>query len=794
MVGADERYSDGLAELPRDQLPPKIWAAFEELHEAFPESRVRVLSWNEHYVAISMEVPVDLPARGPVDGVDIREVEPILLLVSRRQYPCRAPSVCSDRKTFPAEQLSHLYPAKRGSPPFLCLHRGSIDDWFAEHSVTDLVRRVRGWLRDAASNRLMREDDRFEGTRIEAPAGIIVYPSQELIQSVEETWRAVEGNPAHRYTMVTLLQNRPVRQFFGPGLSYRTHFMLPGPPTGRLLEIFNRYNQVIGEQAEEDRLLLGLLLLAPRRADHRYFGWLPSSYGELRAFCGDLEIDLEVAMRDYRAHGAQLLNGVPVIVALLRPRLLIGSSSAVELLNFVILASDEYVGADGLVQDAAPVWPLSHREPLTVRLALEVSREREEGRIGLAIIGCGAVGSKVSLHLARAGHVVQALVDPADLAPHHLVRHGLPPEAVGKNKAEALADHIRSMYRLDSGNVNVRAYPVSVYELLDRPEELSGVECLIDATASSAVLGSLISNHQLPREMRYSRCEIGHGGQLGFLLWEGAGRNPRLDDLQAALFDLGREDGAIREWLQEHRRSQEDGRADVLEEIDIGVSCSSTTLRLADDVVSYHAAVFAGYYKRRERWQNDEAGRIVVSRRPLDEPAGCLTRVVSVPQVTVLEARNASEWQVRVHQRAIARIKGWMDEVERKRLGLGFLGILGLGRRAETGGLLLGLIHRKRRTIYVTDALPASPDSRGTPYAFRRGVADYPEKIGEIAEETGKLIGYVGEWHTHPDGRVELSEPDLHAVREIRRHLQPAGLPTHIMVFGREECASFVFA
>ena len=78
--------------------------------------------------------------------------------------------------------------------------------------------------------------------------------------------------------------------------------------------------------------------------------------------------------------------------------------------------------------------------------------------------------------------------------------------------------------------------------------------------------------------------------------------------------------------------------------------------------------------------------------------------------------------------------------------------------------------------------LKAPRDSKGTPAAFVRGVYDLPESIKEIERKTGGLIGYVGEWHTHPMGGSELSYIDRIAVRNLRAILDPVRLPTLVTI------------
>jgi hypothetical protein len=73
-------------------------------------------------------------------------------------------------------------------------------------------------------------------------------------------------------------------------------------------------------------------------------------------------------------------------------------------------------------------------------------------------------------------------------------------------------------------------------------------------------------------------------------------------------------------------------------------------------------------------------------------------------------------------------------------------------------------------------------DSRGSAYAFYRGVQDLPESIKAIEQRTGGLLGYIGEWHTHPMGGAELSEADIEAVENLREMLDRVPLPTLVTI------------
>jgi hypothetical protein len=175
-----------------DECSAAIRSAGAELERVLGPDKVGFKAWNKNYVAAAFELAVDIPTRGPVDDVDIRAVEPVVILFHRTNYPDVAPSAYSDRKDFPADKLPHLNPVKRGSPAHFCLHRGSVNDWFAEHSIIDFKDRIRGWLRDAASGRLIREEDRFEPTRLENVNGLCIFDPEVLTREIQDRLRTTD--------------------------------------------------------------------------------------------------------------------------------------------------------------------------------------------------------------------------------------------------------------------------------------------------------------------------------------------------------------------------------------------------------------------------------------------------------------------------------------------------------------------------------------------------------------------------------------------------------------------------
>src|SRR5258708_32082013 len=188
-----ELFSHGYQPDDPAKCSPDIVEAFAELDSIVGE--VRCVRWNADYVAAAFSLPIDLPSRGPVGGLDIRASEPLLLVFHKRDYPERAPMVRSDRKDFPVARLPHLNPVSRNQPASLCLHRGNFNDWFAEHSIGELVARIRDWLRDAGRNRLIRSADFFEPTRMVDAVGTAVFSVQNFKDWLNSGWKSTSGQP-----------------------------------------------------------------------------------------------------------------------------------------------------------------------------------------------------------------------------------------------------------------------------------------------------------------------------------------------------------------------------------------------------------------------------------------------------------------------------------------------------------------------------------------------------------------------------------------------------------------------
>lgn len=99
--------------------------------------------------------------------------------------------------------------------------------------------------------------------------------------------------------------------------------------------------------------------------------------------------------------------------------------------------------------------------------------------LSIAVIGCGAIGGRVALDLARsgagAGEAALVLVDPDLFNPENLGRHVLGVDAVGQFKVEALGKEVQRFHP----SVRVTAIRRPVQDVLDR---IARCDLVVDAT------------------------------------------------------------------------------------------------------------------------------------------------------------------------------------------------------------------------------------------------------------------------------------------------------------------------
>lgn len=753
-------------------LTKEIVSSISQLEVVIEKQSLRVFKINEEYIGISFDLRIPLPSRGTVNNIDIQEIEPVFIAFSLTNAKYSAPRAYSDRKDFPSEKLPHLNPVGKGEPANFCLHRGDINEWYAEHTLLEFVERIREWLRDAAGDRLIKigYGDYFEITRITNSVGYNIYKQSDFINAIQFGY---QKNLTYSYVWYEILNEDPLISKKNT-FSMKSRNILYESVISEVVELSKKINELPDSKSSLNKLNIGIFLFPPEDFIlSNYFSNLPSNYADFENWCIELKLPIKVAMLEYLSKKYQCLQSIPITIAIRRPKNLINSSSNIEFLNFLVFAGGDFTPKNNEINSESKIYILENRKPVTLDFAKELScNNSTTSPLKSIFIGCGAIGSKLILHLSKSGFNNFVLVDDDKLSPHNLIRHGLLTESVGKNKAEALKAEISKIFYADTANLNIETHNTSGQDFLNKYIGFSNCSHVIDTTASNS-FQMYLSDLALPLSIKCIRCEIAFDGKLGFFKVEGKKRNPRLDDLNVALIDSAIENSLISDWLKDYRQKSINGNFEF-EEINIGVSCNSNTLKLSDDIISLHSASFSVAYKE---LKDSDKGFIQITNIEIDNKLSFQSEIIEVGEFQNLRFENDSNWRLRIKKDVEIEIKNDLkDNIPN-----------------ETGGLLIGKVDAKRKIIYVTRFTKAPIDSIKKPYLFVRGISNVPEEIEFIREKTGNLIDYVGEWHSHPNGGTKLSPTDKAAISELRSKLDRVPYPTFIIIATQQSLNPYIF-
>lgn len=393
-----------------------------------------------------------------------------------------------------------------------------------------------------------------------------------------------------------------------------------------------------------------------------------------------------------------------------------------------------------------PVFPMEVLRVNDSASARTQSSVADEGPKG-TLVGAGALGSALMNLWGRSGWGVWAVVDNDHVKPHNLVRHVAQTHHIGELKANVVAQ----LHGAATDGASVLT-PIAADATDTRNDAVRDVlrssQLVVDASATLDYPRLASGEGGLARHVSVF---ITPNGNDAVLLAEDAVRGIRLRSLEAQYYRA-----VIRGTWGEHHL---DGN---LGKYWSGASCRDISVALPYSRVTTHAATLSEQVMAVSQsdaaqirvWQRDpETGGVVVHRvetcreRRLD--FDCLAVYLDEGLVTYLNQLRASSLP------------------------------------AETGGVLLGYLDFNVNAIMVVDALPAPSDSQGTTSSFERGVVGLPEAVAEANRRTAGIVGYVGEWHSHPPGHsASPSRDDVVQLAQIALGMHQDGLPVLQLIVG----------
>ena len=641
----------------------------------------------------------------------LQHVEPVVIGISLQHWRTITPFVFPNRSDFPFEKFPHINYEKSGLPPTFCLARENMDDWYAEHTLKDYVCMVAQWLRDAAKGKLMKltENDEFEPQRNHH-----VFENNLLrvtyMDSILETSKEAE---CYFYSIETI-NNKP-------SIAYG-----------------NEQHVVLNKNAVGVRLFAG-----SDHVDDTWYTNYPTTIRELYQFFVDKAYPLD-------------LEGLKTVLdtkkeyvyfqyALLRPVKIIGKNTRINYMCFRAKAQD--IISDNIDEPVEEVTIFDYTDYLTAQhLSLTPNSIILKH---IALLGCGAVGSKIAYHLHRSGICYLDLVDNDRLLPHNICRHALSAYRPGisyKNKAEAMKESLEQMF-FGMPHEGIVAYNEEALNYLD-DKDLNEVDLLIDATASIYVMHG-IDSIKLPEKTRIVKVALSEGGDIG-ITYINIDNSQPLADYYMEILRNSLTNNQIYQWIAEEKKNS-------MENIRVGEGCHSNTMRISDDIISAHAAIMSSAI--RHLYEGQQQNRIILSFANHDFPGSMQTYELPVNRYIQFKCANDNEWQVRIPEDLLKEIR-----IKAKAKG-----------KNETGGYLFGHIDYKHKTIYALSHFTPT-DSLGSKNGFKLGISGLKDHKKFIAQRCIGQMEYIGDWHSHPETTLDMSSIDFATCQEKVVHELPHGI------------------
>lgn len=87
----------------------------------------------------------------------------------------------------------------------------------------------------------------------------------------------------------------------------------------------------------------------------------------------------------------------------------------------------------------------------------------------------------------------------------------------------------------------------------------------------------------------------------------------------------------------------------------------------------------------------------------------------------------------------------------------------------ETGGILVGYLVEGADEAVVCSVVGPGPDARHSPTTFEPDGPFHREQLAHAYASSGRVHGYLGDWHSHPHGEPILSWRDQRTLCSIAR-------------------------
>jgi integrative and conjugative element protein (TIGR02256 family) len=681
-------------------------------------------------------VEVECDGIAPKNTVGIRYRERLAFCVPAD--PKRLVEVLALRKDFPI--LMHQNQGPLGAPASLCLYFESAVSVARTWTPQGFLRRVQWWLEKSSAGELHAADQPIEQLFFASKYELVLpWNMQALQQDPKNRFAIARGQDRRDQGFTCSLDVLPEGH---QGSGTVAHIELTLPPV--VHGFVEREPTTLGQLAE---------MLSRRNTD-----LLSALKAELQGQVGELGLPVSsenkwtiilLHIPVCRTAGAE-----PETIA--RRALLVPAG----VLTLGVAAGALFMHEGRYFRDLmntqpSDTWQEQIVLPMEVLYRNSSAAARMQSGIvaqgpAAVLVGAGSLGSAMLNLWGRSGWGRWAVIDKDHIRPHNLSRHVAFPQQIGESKAKAVAN----LYDLAvAGATSITAIDADASDFTQEAtsQALSTAELVIDVSTTLEYPRSTSDRDDFARHIS---AFVTPNGEAAVLLVEDRERTRRLRTLEAQYYRA-----LIQEaWGAVHLS----GEGSTFWS---GAGCRDISVVMPYSRILAHASTLAEQIQAAA--EGDKALIRVWQRDPV---LGGVT-VHDVPVFTE-QCMRLGDFRVFIdhgveHQLRALRTQGFPN---------------------ETGGILLGYYDFNIDAVIVVAGLPAAPDSQGTAHSFKRGVVGQVAALEDAAKRTGRMVSYIGDWHSHPPGHSAApSQDDLIQLAHLALGMADDGLPAVQLIVGERD-------
>lgn len=769
-------FGDPYPDLRPDNLRQSASRKILKLCEAGKEFQVIELRHKGQGEKVSDIIIVDcfndrVPSRNPF-RIKVRER---LALVFT---PDTLPEVRALRADFPiVPHMNHVLPSE---PASLCLYAETWQSLERTWTPQKHLKQILLWLTESAKGTLHRDNQPLEPLYFESPFEIVLPPDYD-----EKL-----GDPNFALIPHAIRIEQPpwyfkvIRCFFQDKKSITTQettkskvskVTLIGVPSGKYRSVGPL---LIPQESHESKKLprFEILTVTGPAIVHGIIEQYPRTLGELddqmMSRGGSILESLKKVIQE-KTHGGighEDLTECLLILSMQLQRAVNAESEKKYKQAFEIVSDLAGLGEKTGALTKSPVdgkWyniPSDHKQewreikiwPIEVKTAITKDLARVASDVDLltadfkgVLAGVGALGSSMAEMWSKEHWGTWSFIDPDIVKSHNIIRHVARDFHVGAFKTDVVKDMVTFNYQDDYYHAVSIPRSANDFHSDAVRETISRADFLVDATTTIEIPRDLAQKDDVPRSVSVFLTPSGKGSAL---LMESVDRLLRLDALEAQYYRAIVNEGWGKDHLEGHKGS-----------IRVGAGCRDASAIISYEAIQLHAAVLA----RQVRLIRDEAAARI--RVWSGDPATGALAAYTIP-VYAANRFDCGGWRVIV------------DVGLREKLAVIRMSHL----PNETGGIILGYIDHKLNHIYVVDVLNAPADSEADLTRFTRGVQGLRATLDEVSQQTAGIVGYIGEWHSHPEFTSAYpSSLDRALIKELADALELDGHPALMIIVGR---------